>query len=31
MIVKEIASSERLAPTQSVAPENCNLDANQCK
>ena len=29
--VKEIASSETLAPTQSYAPENCNLDANHCK
>ena len=27
MNVKEIASSETLPPTQSHAPENCNLDA----
>jgi len=31
MNVKEIASSETLASTQSHAPENCNIDANHCK
>lgn len=30
MNVKEIASSETLAPTQSHAAENCILDANHC-
>lgn len=31
MNVKEITSSETLAPTQIHAPENCNIDPNHCK